>query len=188
MARQNDQPLPKPIVVDTDVIVTALDGGDVRHAEARECMDRLRSGYQIILPCSVMVELPCVLSRMDPRPNFCPDEDMAMRWLEYYLQGPETKALDLSIDSAYRASFLGTKLKLRGMDAIVAFFAFDQNCPILTYNEKDFRRIEKNSTKIGPKRDMMNGMDVAHGPSLGFEYENHFIRVLVPKDILSGQY
>jgi len=178
---------PMKLVVDANVLVAAFYEKDKNHLRAESCLNKLaKGGHEIIVIASVLTEFVCALSkRTRPQPPSTARDHqyMAMRCSEFVRNIRGVTVQPISHAFAEKAAMFGAQFYLKGMDALVAFAAVENNCDVLTV-DGDFDDIEHQVNSIGPQKDVMpDGQVITQGSSYEFDYEGRQVRLLKPEDI-----
>ncbi|MFQ5976460.1 MAG: type II toxin-antitoxin system VapC family toxin [Candidatus Hydrothermarchaeales archaeon] len=128
------------LVIDSNIFVSSLDPKDIFHSECYPLFEKLLSfEIECLCPAIVLVETTCVIRR---RTN---SESIAVSIYQNLVRLPSINWLDITVEVAERACMLGSKIGLRGGDAIVLQVAEQHGIPLLT---KDKEMKEKGSKSI----------------------------------------
>jgi len=115
------------VVVDSNILISALDPQDQFHAECFPLFSRLlEQEIRALCPAFVLVETTCVLRRRTKNPQFA--------WEAYQdlLRLASITWMPLPLETAVRACQLGIETGLKGGDAIVLQAAVESGIPLLT--------------------------------------------------------
>lgn len=126
------------VVLDSNILVAALDSQDLFHAPCRPVFERVVKGeIEAVCPTLVLVETICVLARRTK------DEPLVGQILRNLVQLPSINWLHLTLDGAERASALGLRSGLRGGDAVVLQVAEQHGVPLVTEDLEILSRAPK---------------------------------------------
>lgn len=114
-------------VIDSNIFISSLDPKDIFHDECYPIFEKILTfEIEALCPAIVLVEVVCVIRR---RTN---SEKLAVAVYKNLSQIPAINWLDINLEVAQRASFLGAKTGLKGADTIVLQVAEQYGIPLLT--------------------------------------------------------
>ena len=127
------------VTLDSSVLVSAFVKGDEFRPKARRIMESVFSGeYRVVTSVIVFVEVCGAISRRVGVDKALLVKDQLVEWEEMgFLVWSE-----LTRKRMEEAAELATKLKLRGMDAIVVQVAREKKRKLITFDEEVAKKAE----------------------------------------------
>jgi predicted nucleic acid-binding protein len=185
-------------VVDSNVWIAYYLVADKHHVKAKSFFDSAHAGInEVILPTAIIGEVVCNLAARQPDNVLIPklphetQEEYHQRWsmemdsrIDFLLLCDAVKILSQPKDLWLKVPLVGSRLRLRVMDAVVVVMAFEQKCDVLTF-DMDFKRVHERSDLIRPNEwGNPNGLTSRAGPNFLFEYEKRKPKVYSVDDVL----
>jgi len=145
----------KEVALDSSVLVSALVKGDELRPIARRIMERVFSGqYHSTTSAVVFVEVCGAIARRAGVDKASDARNQLTRWENMGL----TAYCELSGRRRGEAAELATKLKMRGMDAIVVQAAKEKKGTLITFDEEMAVKA-KEAVEILTSKDFVSGSD-----------------------------
>ena len=126
----------RPFVPDTNIWISAYNKIEGDHRKSLALIDRIvRGRCAIILPCPLLPEIVCRLAAYFRNRKIDPVE--ALKLGRHLQLRPNITWIPADTQFCLHAMELGTRHRLRGMDAIVAYTVLRFDCDLVT-NDRDF--------------------------------------------------
>ncbi|RMH54802.1 MAG: PIN domain-containing protein [Candidatus Hydrogenedentota bacterium] len=123
--------------VDSCVFIAAVLDTEPAHQASKEFLIRLKTREQpCVIPATVLVETACALARRSTV------NDIGMRVYSRLSEDPTITVMPLSASDAVTITELGTRCRLRGMDAIVAACAKKAGATLVTLDEELIEKLD----------------------------------------------
>lgn len=143
------------LVIDSNILVSALDPADKFHTECIPIFNSLLAFQtEAICPISVLAETVCALSRR------ISDDQISRSVYRSLAALPAINWLDVDSSVVKRACALGIKSKVRGGDALVLQVAFHYGIPLVTKDKELKNRAPRRIQVYDPSEVPLDRIDL----------------------------
>ncbi|MBI2372838.1 MAG: type II toxin-antitoxin system VapC family toxin [Deltaproteobacteria bacterium] len=135
----------KRFVLDTNVLVAAVDPKDTHHADCTPLFRSLLAHeIEALCPSLVLVEFACVLGRRTD------DKLIAGKAVGGLLRMPALTFTEVNLDVARASAALGLDCALRGADAVIAQLSDVTGFPLVTRDKQLAARVQRRCWVLDP--------------------------------------
>lgn len=127
------------LTLDSSVFVAAFVKAESASDKASKLLkEAIRDRMEVIIPMTVLIESTLAVARRV-------GQELAEEMQEFILDLPNLKLVEIDFDAGLQIIELGSRLKLKGMDAIVVYVASEFDSALATLDQE---MIEKSNSEI----------------------------------------